>query len=133
MLEISIIVILSSFIARTLAHMVNYSLTYGQLFGFVKLWIARKVFKDIDSMFTSANQSENEATSYQVYDIVCNAKQISRDKRQFFWSYVFSLLDCVYCLGFWISVATTIVVWQSYPEWPVLTIPIFTYFLIEKL
>ena len=133
MLETAIIVILASFCARTVAYMANYSLTYGQIFGFVKIWIARQVFRDIDEQFASPSQSENEQKSYEMYDIVCNVKQISRVKKQVFWSYLFSLLDCVYCLGFWISVATTIVVWSFVPSWPVLLIPIFTYFLIEKI
>lgn len=133
MLETAIIVILASFCARTVAHMANYSLTYGQIFGFVKLWIARQVFPHIDTHFVSAYQSENEEASHIIYDMVCDVKNESKDKKQIFWSYLFSLLDCVYCLGFWISVATTILVLYFVPSWPVLLIPIFTYFLIEKI
>ena len=134
MLESILISICVAFCLRTLAHMVIYSLTYGQIFGFIKLWMGSQVFPDIYTYFQMDKQSENEEISTQVYDEICEVKYKNYPTRQIFWSYVFSLLDCVYCVGFWLSFITSIILICTGQHWVIiLTTPIFTYFFTEKI
>lgn len=111
-----------SFVCRIIAHMINYSLQYGQLFDFIKLRAIKLLDEDIynelfGSVGTITEGTDNMAIAM---DIMCKRYKI------------LGILDCVYCMGFWISVITMIVLFP-YIGIEVLLIPIFTYFLIEKL
>jgi hypothetical protein len=111
-----------SFICRIVAHMVNYSLQYGQLFDFIKLRAIKLLDEDIynelfGSVGTITEGTDNMAIAM---DIMCQRYKI------------LGVLDCVYCMGFWISVFFMIVLFP-YIGIEVLLIPIFTYFLIEKI
>lgn len=136
MWELGLICIVASFFLRTLAHMVNYSLQYGQIFGFIKLLLCAKILGiDRTIAFNKINQSDNEEISHDYYDMACEVKynEDSSIKLRFL-SYLFSLMDCVYCIGFWLSLITSIILVIIGYDWTcIIYIPILSYFMIEKI
>jgi hypothetical protein len=111
-----------SFVCRVIAHMMNYSMQYGQLFDFVKLRAIKLLDEDIyDELFGSVGTiTEGEENMTIAMDIMCKRHKI------------LGLIDCVYCMGFWLSVLCMVELY-SFIGIEVLLLPIFTYFLIEKL
>jgi hypothetical protein len=115
--------------------MVNYALQYGQLLGWIKKDLAIYIL-DYDPIifFSKYKQSENEELSLELYDRACEVKyNYAYSRKNRLLSYLFSLLDCVYCIGFWISLIATIsIIIMGYPMYFTI-IPITTYFMIEKI
>ncbi len=130
--------IIISFFCRTMGAMAHYCLTYGQVFGWVKLHIARKIDPEaVSSVMAETNkQSDAEAQSIELYDVLCDYKSwpVYPTKVRL-WSTLLSLLDCIYCLGFWISFFTALVCWYSLGLHlsSLLMIPILSFFMIEKV
>lgn len=110
-----------SFVCRVIAHMINYSMQYGQLFDFVKLRAIKLLDEDIyDELFGSVGTiTEGEENMTIAMDIMCKRYKI------------LGLIDCVYCMGFWLSFICMIVLFR-FIGIEVLLMPIFTYFIIEK-
>ena len=121
-------------ISRTVAKMINYCLSYGQLFGWVKQWLAGVILPDSKLEFSSPYMSENEERSIIIYDQVCEVKNQSISITKIILSYIFSLLDCVYCIGFWVAIAIAFSLYLIGFDWLIIVInPIFTFLLIEKI
>lgn len=135
MLEALIISIFAAFVCRTLAVMVSYCLAYGQLFGWVKLWVAKQIEPDVINNFANDKQSDNETVSIDVYDHLCEVKyKTNYPLKARTWSYVISLLDCRFCIGFWLSLICSICVHlHGYNPLVFLFIPVFTFFMTEKI
>lgn len=128
----------TAFICRNMAMMTNYCLQYGQIFGNIKLWIASRIEPDVVQSIrnNSSKQSEAEDQAIEIYDMLCDYKTwdiYPANVRT--WSALLSLLDCAYCIGFWISMITSCVVvpWMGCHIVAYLLIPVLTFFCIEKV
>ncbi len=128
--------IIAGFFCRTIAIMATYTLTYGQVFGFVKMWIAGKIDSDsVQSVFNETmSQSQAEEQSRVMYDALCDYKSWSiYTVSQRRWSFLLSLLDCSFCIGFWVSVFCAVVM-CFFTHWAILLfLPVMTFFYIEKV
>lgn len=131
-----IVSIVAAFFLRTIAIMASYSLTYGQVFGMIKISIAQKInhmavvraFKDVNS------QSDGEEAARMLYDRLCDYKDIASQPRYIRrWSFLLSLLDCSYCIGFWVSLICAVMLAFKYGILCLVVIPVMTFFFIEKL
>jgi hypothetical protein len=133
-------IIISAFIAfmcRNMAVMASYCLTYGQIFGFIKVNIAKKIdAENVNKHIIGIEkQSEGEELFSQLNDVLCNYKNNNEyDFKTRFWSFILSLLDCSFCIGFWISFFVSIVsAFLGLHFICILIIPILTFFFIEKV
>lgn len=116
--------ILLAFFASRIAVMIYDFLSWGEIFGFVKLWIARKVdpmrvdafLEDIAEM----PKSEAQIMSLEMYDFIA--------ARSFF----VSLIDCKFCLTIWVAVILA-AAWPGLPWAGVVIVPIIGYLITEKL
>ncbi len=113
-----------AFFASRIAVMLTDFLTYGEIFGGVKLWIAGKYdhirvndfIQDIEEMPIS--EAQNMAD--EMYDFIA-AK-----------SFLIRLMNCKFCLTIWVAVLMA-AVWPCLPWMGVVIVPIIAYLITEKL
>lgn len=87
-----------------------------------------RAFKDVN------NQSEGEEAARMLYDRLCDYKDIASQPRHIRrWALLLSLLDCSYCIGFWLSIFCAIILALEYGILCLIIIPVMTFFFIEKL
>lgn len=133
MIDTFLICLVLGIFCRTIAVMIIYSLQYGQLLGNVKIWVAQNIDFDltIKALNDVSSQSEGEQKAIELYDILCNYKYTGPNKG---WSWFLSLLDCQFCIGFWVSVLVGIgCVCFGLPLWVLVILPIITFFYTEKI
>jgi hypothetical protein len=95
---------------------------YGQLFDFIKIGIVRKLEPEIFyELMAEVNTVSHGTDQFAiVLDIVIHKHKIV------------GLLDCVYCIGFWLSVFAMLLGLYLFGV-EALAIPLLTYFFIEKI
>lgn len=131
MLEQGFYILILGFIGHRLGIMLFDFLSYGEIFGNVKLWIAKKVDPEVVWTFIENNRdlpkSEAQNNSFLLYDILSNYKG--------FYAFLIALTDCKFCTTVWTSLFTAIVGIVSFDihVLALILVPIFGYFFTEKI
>lgn len=115
---------MASLFARTFTKMLMHAMSFGQLLDFIKLRLAKSIDSIIyDTCMSNVNSiSEGEEKSRIMYDILCAKSKLM------------GILDCSFCLGFWVSLFTaSYVMYYDYNCLFLASIPITTYLFIEKI
>lgn len=125
-LETILLCLFAGFVFRTLSVMAKYALTYGQLLGMVKVYVALNFFPEkgyILDLLRASTQSEGEEITKELYNELVPK------------SMIIGLLDCAYCMGFWMSLIGAVLLHKNLClEWySIVLIPVFTFFLTEKI
>lgn len=112
--------IVLGFICRTLSIMAAYVLSYGQPLGWVKTRYAKKRFPDEYTAFMESEEplsmEEGETKSKLLYNAISPRSKF------------IGLLDCPFCMGFWISIAVA----ACFDPILIMTVPIFTFYITER-
>ncbi len=130
-IDIFFVIIVFSFMAHRIAVMLYDFFSYGEIFGRIKLWIASKVnniqYKIFIREIEHLTKSNAQEKSLYFYDALTNNKG--------FWAFVLSLIDCKFCLTIWISgfISLLLIIFLGMPLYILLFIPVFAYFLTEKI
>lgn len=128
-LEYILYVVLAAFASRTIAHMLIYAYSYGQFLGWLKILVAKKIDLELTELTLKRVHSVSIGQDLMpdLYDKLCNYKGS--------WSWILSIMDCVFCTGFWVSVLVAIFVFSVFGLNLVLllAIPVLTFFFIEKI
>jgi len=131
MLEQGFYILILGFIGHRLGIMLFDFLSYGEIFGNVKMWIAKKVDPEAVWTFIENNRdlpkSESQNNSFLLYDILSNYKG--------FYAFLIALTDCKFCTTVWTSLFTAIVGIVSFDihVLALILVPIFGYFFTEKI
>lgn len=121
-----------AFIAHRIAVMVFDFFCYGEIFGEIKLWIAKhadpeEYEKRIDSIRKS-NKQEAFSLAVDMYSEICNNRGL--------FAFFLRLLDCRFCLSIWTSLILTLSTLLMYDGLRIellILVPVFAYFLTEKI
>lgn len=130
MLEQGLYILICGFVGHRLGIMLFDFLGYGEIFGNIKLWIAKKVDPEAVRTFLENNKdlpkSEAQNNSFLLYDILSNYKG--------FYAFLIALTDCKFCTTVWTSLFTALVGILEFNIHPIalILVPIFGYFLTEK-
>jgi hypothetical protein len=125
LIETLIYAVVAGFFCRTISIMVSYSLSYGQLFGWVKLGIARRLHPDLvkNALYKVKSSSHGDEITKELYDRLCPE------------SFLLSLLDCAFCIGFWVSMICAAGLYFFFGNHGLIFIllPALTFFYTEKI
>ncbi len=123
--------ILLCFLGSRIGVMLCDFMSYKEIFGFFKEWVAEKVDKDIfaDYIHDINDMGKLEAAIEMnvCYDLLSH--------RNGFYSFLLRLLDCKFCLTIWASLFVSIiaVVFYGFRIELIFLTPIIGYFITEKL
>lgn len=110
------------FLASRIAVMLYDFLSYGEIFGGFKLWIAGIYEPELTDIFKNAvkdlSKSQAQEESLIFYDNLAHG------------NFLIGLLDCKFCLCIWTSIPFIIGSGVSFESF---LIPIFAYLITEKL
>lgn len=119
--------IVISYLTARISLMLDYALTWGQLLDFIKIYFARKVNKSsYDQALRTTDRSPLKETSSLFEDENGVFDYMQKESK------LFRLINCVYCIGVWVSllVALSFAIVTGY--WSALIIiPILTNHMIE--
>lgn len=121
-----------AFLAHRIAVMVFDFFCYGEIFGEIKLWIAKHVDpveyeKNID-LIRNSNKQEAFSRAVDMYSEICNNSGL--------FAFFLRLLDCRFCLSIWTSLILTLSTLLLYDGLRIellILVPVFAYFLTEKI
>lgn len=131
MLEQGFYILILAFIGHRLGVMLFDFMGYGEIFGNVKLWIAKKVDDEVVGTFLENNRdsskSEAQTNSFLMYDILANQKG--------FYAFLIALTDCKFCTTVWTSlfVALIGIVFYNVHMLAFILVPVIGYFFTEKI
>jgi len=127
MLEI-IASIIIGFCASVFAWIVYDSFSYGEIFGDIKLWLARFTHPELVDEFIINSKTKsgtvNKSFAIELYDYVSQKNKLV------------ALLNCEYCLSIWVSIIFCIVAVFSFDLNVNIVFPFsisLAYYLVDKV